>query len=144
VFEVRFVVVWAAAAEVDQDGMLTDRFGPGAFEPGWDTAIVRVIPEPVTVTVAGLVVEVVLALAVRVSVALLDPDVGDTVSQDWLDDAVQAIFADTAVVVWVASGELIVQLLVPSVSDGVGVGVDPEYADTEYGPVFEPYPETST
>jgi hypothetical protein len=54
--------------------------------------VTGVTPVPETVTVAWRVVLAVFTAAVKVSVPLLLPDAGETVSQLWFDAAVQAVF----------------------------------------------------
>ena len=61
----------------------------------WLTAIVRVMPPPVTVTVPLRLAVPVLAVALTVKLPLLEPLVGETVSQDWLSVTVQLTFAVT-------------------------------------------------
>ena len=64
---------------------------------GWVTVIVFVRSELFTVTVAVRDEDVVFAEAETFTVAefVAEPEVGDTVNQDWFEVAVQALFADT-------------------------------------------------
>src|SRR5688572_25885537 len=59
------------------------------------TAIVRVIPPPLTVTLPVRAAVPVFAVALIVKLLLLVPPVGETLSQLWLSLAVQLTFAVT-------------------------------------------------
>ena len=91
--------------------------------PGWLTATVWVAPEEpdvVNVTVAERDEVDVFAVAASVTDPLFDPEAGETVSQDWLDETTQSVFDVTPTVFDAAEDDANAHDVLSTVRVGVG------------------------